>query len=63
MTIEWFPYDEQMCVIVFGSWSHTSSYLNYTVMTEVPSLLNYTENNEWYLYDYKPSRSLIKYEK
>jgi len=60
--ILWFPYDEQLCVIVFGSWSHTSNYLNYTMMTELPSLVNYTENNEWHLIGFKPFRTLVKYE-
>lgn len=63
MSIEWFPYDEQLCVIVFGSWSHTSSYLNYTLIDENPSLQNYTENNEWTLVKYKPYRLETKYEK
>ena len=62
MGILWFPYDEQLCVIVFGSWSHTFHYLNYTLMDEDPSLQNYTENNEWTLVKYKPFRSEIKYD-
>lgn len=62
MGILWFPYDEQLCIIVFGSWSHTFHYLNYTLMDENPSLQNYTENNEWKLVKYKPTRSEIKYD-
>ena len=46
---------------VFGSWSHTANYINYTVMNETPSTLNYTENNEWTLVSYLPSRSEIYY--
>ncbi len=42
--------------------SHTSTYLNYTLMNANPSLENITENNEWTLMRYKPSRSEIKYE-
>ena len=55
-------FDEQLCVMVFGSWSHTSRYLNYTLIDENPSLQNYTENNEWTLVKYKPFRSETKYE-
>jgi nicotinic acetylcholine receptor, invertebrate len=62
MSITYFPYDQQLCVIIFGSWSHTSAYLNYTLITEIPSLQNYTENNEWRLIDYKPYRLETKYE-
>jgi hypothetical protein len=57
-----YSYDEQLCVMVFGSWSHTSSYLNYTLIDENPSMLNYTENNEWSLLNFKPFRSLVKYD-
>ena len=57
-----FPFDDQLCVIVFGSWSYTYTYLNYTLMNESPSLENYTENNEWSLLAYKPVRTEIKYD-
>jgi nicotinic acetylcholine receptor, invertebrate len=62
MGIKWFPFDEQLCVIVFGSWSYTSNYLNYTLMVEKPDLQSYTENNEWSLVAYKPFRALVHYE-
>ena len=35
--------------------------MNYSLMTENPSLENYTENNEWILVGYKPFRYEIKY--
>lgn len=57
-----FPFDDQLCVIVFGSWSYTYTYLNYTLINESPSLENYTENNEWTLVGYKPIREEIKYD-
>ncbi len=62
MSIAWFPFDDQLCVIVFGSWSYTYTYLNYTLINEFPSLENYTENNEWSLVSYKPIREEIKYD-
>ena len=55
-------FDEQLCTMVFGSWSFTANNLNYTVRTESPSLKNYTENTEWTLIDYKPTRLESKYE-
>ncbi|RNA21549.1 neuronal acetylcholine receptor subunit alpha-10-like [Brachionus plicatilis] len=61
MGILWFPFDEQLCVIAFGSWSYTSSYLNYTLMNENPVIENYTEHNEWSLIEYKPFRYEIKF--
>jgi nicotinic acetylcholine receptor len=57
-----FPFDEQLCVIVFGSWSHSLSYLNYSLITEDPSLDSYSENNVWKLISYKPFRNEVKYD-
>ena len=62
MNIAWFPFDEQICFIIFGSWSYTSNYLNYTIMHENPTLKNFTDNQEWTLVSYKPIRYEIKYE-
>lgn len=62
MNIAWFPFDEQLCSIVFGSWSHTSNCLNYSMLNEHPSVKNLTEHLEWKLIAYKPSRFEIKYE-
>ena len=62
MSIAWFPFDEQLCTIVFGSWSYTANYLNYTVRTADPSLKNFTDNTEWTLLKYKPIRIENKYE-
>lgn len=62
MGIAWFPYDDQLCLIVIGSWSHTVSYLNYSTMNENSMLRGYTENNEWSLIDFKAFREEIYYD-
>ena len=62
MSIAWFPFDHQLCTITFGSWSYTSQYLNYTCRTPEPSLKNFTDNAEWTLVKYKPTRHENKYE-
>ena len=62
MHIAWFPFDEQLCTIIFGSWSYTANLLNYTIMHKDPSLKNFTDNTEWTLIKYKPVRFEIKYE-
>jgi len=62
MKIFWYPFDEQVCVIIFGSWTHTIKHLNYTLMLPDPIMINYTENNEWQLVQYKPFRSEMTYE-
>lgn len=62
MHIAWFPYDQQLCTIIFGSWSYTANCLNYTMLHENPSLKNFTDNQEWSLIGYKPTRFEIRYE-
>lgn len=62
MDIAWFPFDEQLCYIMFGSWSYTSNYLNYTILNESPMLKNFTHNLEWSLISFKPTRFEMKYE-
>ena len=62
MGILWFPYDDQMCTIVFGSWSNTQKYLNYTLMNEDSALAGYVENSEWTLVEYKGFRNEIMYD-
>ncbi len=62
MNIAWFPFDEQLCTVVFGSFSQTSNYLNYTLMNSQASLLSYQENSEWSLIDYKGFKKEIKYD-
>jgi nicotinic acetylcholine receptor epsilon len=49
-------------VIVFGSWSYTLNYLNYSLIRENPSLDSYSENNVWQLISYKPFRNVVKYD-
>jgi nicotinic acetylcholine receptor len=62
MNIAWFPFDEQKCTIIFGSWSYTSNLLNYTMLAPNPSLKNFTDSSEWTLIEYKPTRFEIKYD-
>ena len=62
MSIAWFPFDDQLCTIVFGSWTMTLNYLNYTLMHSDTDLAEYKENNEWTLVDYKTFRYEITYD-
>ena len=57
-----FPFDDQLCELVFGSWSYTVSYINYTLMLDTPDLSNYTENNEWILASLSAYRVEVKYD-
>ena len=62
--IKWFPYDEQICQITFGSWSYTSDIINYTSMHDdsLHSDPIGTDNLEWILKSYKAKRFEIKYD-
>jgi len=62
MNIIWFPFDEQLCSVAFGSWSFTANYLNYTILNKVVLLNNFTHNKEWSLIGYKPIRREVRYE-
>jgi hypothetical protein len=62
MSIAWFPFDEQLCSLVFGSWSMTVNLLNYSLMNQNTSLAGYQENSEWALAAYRPLRLEVLYE-
>lgn len=62
MGIVWFPYDDQICELVFGSWSYTSNYINYNVTNKEIILNNYHENNEWRIIATKIVRAEVKYD-
>jgi hypothetical protein len=51
-----------MCTIIFGSWSNTQKYLNYTLMNENSALAGYVENSEWTLVGYKGERKVESYD-
>ncbi|CAF1098945.1 unnamed protein product [Adineta steineri] len=61
MTIKHFPFDEQSCDMIFGSWSHTSSLIHYRFWEKVPELPQYTPNNEWKLLAVAQSIKTIDY--
>ncbi|CAF0757373.1 unnamed protein product [Adineta ricciae] len=61
MTIKHFPFDEQSCDMIFGSWSHTSSLIHYRFWEKIPELPQYTPNNEWRLLAVSQSIRQIDY--
>ncbi|UJR26885.1 hypothetical protein I4U23_008195 [Adineta vaga] len=61
MTIKHFPFDEQTCDMIFGSWSHTSSLIHYQFWENKPELPQYTPNNEWKLLAVTQSLKTIDY--
>ncbi|CAF3211444.1 unnamed protein product [Rotaria sp. Silwood2] len=61
MTIKHFPFDEQTCDMIFGSWSHTSSLIHYRFWEKAPELPQYTPNNEWKLLAVAQSIKTVQY--
>ncbi|KAG4071071.1 hypothetical protein HA402_002743 [Bradysia odoriphaga] len=42
--VTWFPFDEQKCLLIFGSWSFSSTELRLELSENAPSYMN---NGEW----------------
>ncbi|CAF3732486.1 unnamed protein product [Adineta steineri] len=61
MTIKHFPFDEQMCDMIFGSWSHTSSLIHYQFWENKPEVPQYIPNNEWKLLAVTQSIKTVDY--
>ncbi|CAF4396596.1 unnamed protein product [Rotaria socialis] len=61
MTIKHFPFDEQTCDMIFGSWSHTSSLIHYQFWENKPEIPQYVPNNEWKLLAITQSIKTVDY--
>ncbi len=48
-------------LVVFGSWSYTTNYLNYTLLHGEPTSKNFTDNQEWKLITYKVKKKVTHY--
>jgi len=47
--ITWFPFDSQVCDLVYESRNYDSSELNVTIMSPAVELDSYSRNGEWEL--------------
>ncbi|CAF2746379.1 unnamed protein product [Rotaria sp. Silwood2] len=47
--ITWFPFDDQLCFLKFGSWTYDSTQLILTNRSENVDMNNYIDNGEWKL--------------
>ena len=59
--ITYFPFDQQRCTMVFGSWTYTSSWLNLKLAREKVDLSNYILSGEWDLVSAEAVRNVVKY--
>ena len=49
MDISWFPFDDQICAMKFGSWMYNGFQLNLRLQGDNIDINDYFENNEWLL--------------
>ncbi|CAF1054129.1 unnamed protein product [Rotaria magnacalcarata] len=47
--ITWFPFDDQLCFLKFGSWTYDSTQVILTNRSESVDTSNYVDNGEWKL--------------
>ena len=59
--ISYFPFDEQRCKLVFGSWTYTSQHLDLRVKSDSADLKDYTSNGQWYLVSVKSQKNTMYY--
>uniref|UniRef100_A0A7E4ZR34 Neur_chan_LBD domain-containing protein n=1 Tax=Panagrellus redivivus TaxID=6233 RepID=A0A7E4ZR34_PANRE len=61
--ITWFPFDEQICALKFGSWSYDGSKLDLVLAEEENGfdLSTYIRNGEWELTDKHAERHIMYY--
>ncbi|VDP07835.1 unnamed protein product [Soboliphyme baturini] len=62
MDITWFPFDDQLCCLKFGSWTYNSLKLDLRKDKDGWDMSEYLENGEWLLIEYPVNRSKRLYE-
>lgn len=60
--ITYYPFDEQVCALVFGAWSYHTSKMNLTTSTSVVNLDSYKTNGEWEIFSTYAVRNEFNYE-
>ena len=54
--VEFFPFDEQSCLLQFGSWTYSSKSIDVNPLEGEADLGNYITNGEWDITDVKAKR-------
>ena len=47
INIKWFPFDDQICTMKFGSWTYDGSKINLTARQDSIDVSNYQASGEW----------------
>ncbi|CAG0921526.1 unnamed protein product [Notodromas monacha] len=61
INVEFFPFDEQVCVMKFASWTYGGYQVNLTTDASEGDLSNYVTNGEWDLIRMKVDRNVQYY--
>lgn len=56
--IKWFPFDDQFCIMKFGSWTYDGSKINLTARADSVDISTYQPSGEWDLISKHGSPSL-----
>ncbi|XP_076322928.1 neuronal acetylcholine receptor subunit alpha-7-like isoform X2 [Tachypleus tridentatus] len=59
--ITWFPFDDQKCVMKFGSWTYDGGALDLRLASSEGDLSNYISNGEWDMIGVRGKRNVIYY--
>ena len=60
--LTYYPYDQQVCKLKFGSWSYNKNEICLTYKNNSIDISNYQEHEEWNLIDYNTKINSIKYD-
>jgi hypothetical protein len=61
INVRYFPFDEQMCDMVFASWTFDGFFLDINVNSREGDLTNYIKNGEWHLVKLMATKNLKIY--
>ena len=61
INVKHFPFDEQQCLLEFGSWVFHGGKLDVLLHLQHVDKESYSENEEWLFYDSKAERRVTKY--
>ncbi|PIK46198.1 putative neuronal acetylcholine receptor subunit alpha-3 [Apostichopus japonicus] len=59
--VRYFPFDEQTCILKFGSWTYTEDHLNLIPMDAQVRERDFWPNEEWMIMDAPCERNSVKY--
>ncbi|XP_014667766.1 PREDICTED: neuronal acetylcholine receptor subunit alpha-7-like [Priapulus caudatus] len=61
INIAWFPFDEQRCIMKFGSWTYDGYRVDLQLLMDQGDTDSFIENGEWDLIEIPGKRSVLKY--